>query len=143
MVNMTSFSEAERLGIKWPQGPDDLCPSKIENTYLYAGGRTRKLTWVLNSFYATWFAGTYALDKYLVANRHMKAQNYFLERTCSWSVRLLIPSFVVAMVMIPLSQSMYWKLIDVAVGLQPLSRDPRPKWKPGEGLLAELDREQE
>mmetsp|Transcript_27342 Transcript_27342/g.49193 ORF Transcript_27342/g.49193 Transcript_27342/m.49193 type:complete len:140 (-) Transcript_27342:33-452(-) len=136
---MTSFSEAERLGIKWPQGPDDLCPSKIENTYLYAGGRTRKLKRIIYAGFATWLGATYALDKYLVANRHLKHQNYLLERTCLWSVRLLIPSAVVTLGLLPLSQLMYWKLIDIAAGMKPLERDPRPKWKPGEGLLAELE----
>jgi hypothetical protein len=95
---------------------------------------------MINGFYATWFAGTYALDKYLVKNRAFKQQNYLLERTCSWSVRLLIPSAVVVLVLLPLSQAMYWGVIDYAVGLKPLARNPLPKWKPGEGLLAELEK---
>eukprot|EP00360_Condylostoma_magnum_P000120 CAMPEP_0168314730 /NCGR_PEP_ID=MMETSP0210-20121227/9364_1 /TAXON_ID=40633 /ORGANISM="Condylostoma magnum, Strain COL2" /LENGTH=70 /DNA_ID=CAMNT_0008284841 /DNA_START=11 /DNA_END=223 /DNA_ORIENTATION=- len=67
---MTSFTKAQAQGIKWPQGPDDLCPGKIENPYLYGGGRTGRLKMLLATLYAGWGVGIYSLDKYLVANRH-------------------------------------------------------------------------
>ena len=70
---MTSFKTAKEKGIPWPQGPDDLCPSKLENTYLYGGGRTRKLKFLLGGICGSWFFGTMALDRYLYNNRANRA----------------------------------------------------------------------
>jgi hypothetical protein len=133
---MTSFKTAQEKGLKWPLGPDDLCPSKIENTYLYGGGRTTKLKRLLAGISAGWFLGTWSLDKYLTKNRAQVAQNYFLERTLIHSIRYFWPVMFVLWFGLPVSQSFYWWLLNVSVGAKPtISRDPRPNWAPGEGIL--------
>lgn len=133
---MTSFRTAQEKGLKWPQGPDDLCPGKIENPYLYGGGRTSRLTRLLGGISVTWIGGVWALDKYLTKNRAHAAQNYFLERTIVHSSRYIIPVMFVLWFGLPVSQSIYWWVLDASVGAKPtISRDPRPNWPPGKGLL--------
>jgi hypothetical protein len=133
---MTSFKTAQEKGLKWPLGPDDMCPSKIENVYLYGGGRTDKLKMLLGGISVGWFGAIYSLDKYLTRNRAHAAKNYFLERVCLHSVRYFWPVMFVWWVGLPISQSLYWWLLDVSVGARPtISRNPRPNWAPGHGLL--------
>ncbi|CAG9311622.1 unnamed protein product [Blepharisma stoltei] len=130
---MTSFKEAQAKGLRWPEGPDDLCPSKIENTYLYGGGRTRKFKILLAEISIAWGAFNVALDKYLLKNRHNVKNNFFLERTMIWSSRYYLPCMLVLWGFIPISQATYWWVLWVSVGAKPnVSRDPVPKWKPGE-----------
>lgn len=136
---MTTFKQAKEKGQPWPQGPDDMCPSKVHNQYLYGGGRTFKLKLLLGNISVAWLAGTVYLDKYLTKNRHMVKQNYFLERLCLNSVRYMWPVFFVLWFGLPHSQWLYWKILDLAVGAKPLTRDPRPNWKPDEGILAKLE----
>ena len=137
---MTSFKVAQEKGLKWPQGPDDMCPSKIENTYLYAGGRTDKLKYLLGVISGTWFGATWALDKYLTQNRARVAQNYLLEGIAKGSVRYMWPVFFVLWVGLPLSTSGYWWLLNASVGAKPtVSKNPRPNWEPGHGLLDRHD----
>ena len=133
---MTSFKTAQEKGIKWPQGPDDMCPSKLENIYLYGGGRTDKLKQLLGVISGGWILGTWALDKHLTHNRARVAQNYFLERVAINSVRYMWPVMFVLWFGLPISQASYWWLLDVSVGARPtVSRNPRPNWEPGHGLL--------
>ncbi|OMJ66256.1 hypothetical protein SteCoe_36960 [Stentor coeruleus] len=137
---MTSFRTAQEKGLKWPQGPDDLCPGKIENPYLYGGGRTLKLKKLLAGISAGWIGGIWALDKYLTANRANVAKNYFLERTMINLSKYLIPAMFVLWLGLPVSQGMYWSILDFSVGAKPtISRDPRPNWPPGKGLLDHAD----
>ena len=133
---MTSFKTAQEKGIKWPQGPDDMCPSKLENIYLYGGGRTDKLKQLLGIISVSWIGGTWALDKYLTHNRARVAHNYVLERVAINSVRYMWPVMFVLWFGLPVSQASYWWLLDVSVGARPtVSRNPRPNWEPGHGLL--------
>lgn len=133
---MTSFKTAQEKGLKWPVGPDDMCPSKIENVYLYGGGRTDKLKNLLGGISVAWFLSIYGLDKYLTKNRANVANNYFLERVTIHSVRYFWPVMFVWWVGLPCSQTFYWWLLDVSVGAKPvISRNPRPDWPAGQGLL--------
>lgn len=133
---MTSFKTAQEKGLKWPLGPDDLCPSKIENIYLYGGGRTDRLKRLLGGISLGWVGAVWGLDKYLTRNRAFAAKNYFLERLTIHSVRYLWPVMFVLWVGLPVSQSMYWWLLDVSVGARPtISRNPRPNWEAGKGIL--------
>jgi hypothetical protein len=131
---MTSFSEAKAKGLKWPAGPDDLSPSKQANTYLYAGGRTRKLKILLAEVYAAWYLSIIALDRYLYKNRAFKKQNWFLENVCMHSSAYFLHSFGILFIMLPATQWAYWKILYHVVGVVPKSRDPLPNWKEGEGL---------
>jgi hypothetical protein len=132
---MTSFRTAQEKGLKWPQGPDDLCPSKIENVYLYGGGRTTKLVNLLAGISGAWVFSIWALDKYLTKNRANVAKNYLLERLTVHSTRYVWPVMFVLWLGLPMSQAMYWKLLDVSVGAKPtITRDPRPNWAPGHGI---------
>lgn len=132
---MTTYKQALEQGKRWPLGPDDLNPSKVTNVYLYAGGRTRRLKILLAEIYAAWGLGTIALDRYLTKNRAFAKQNYFLERTCMYSVRFFFATSFVLWFGLPVSQYTYWKMLDVSVGSKPLTRDPRPNWAEGEGIL--------
>ena len=133
---MTSFKTAQEKGLKWPLGPDDLCPSKIENTYLYGGGRTDKLKRLLAGISVAWIGSTYALDKFLTKNRARVGQNYLLERLSMSTIRYLWPAMFVLWIGLPTSQSLYWWLLDVSVGAKPtVSRNARPNWAPGQGIL--------
>lgn len=116
-----------------------MCPSKQANTYLYGGGRTRKLTYLLAELSIVWVAGTIMLDRYLTKNRARVKENYFLERVCIHSIRYMAPVFLVLWVGIPVSQWMYWKTLKISVGVTRYDRDPRPNWPPGEGLLDKLN----
>ena len=75
------------------------------------------------------------MDRYLTKNRARVAQNYMLERLTIHSTRYMFPVFFVLWFSLPLSQFMYWKMLDLSVGARPPTRDPRPNWRPGEGLL--------
>lgn len=130
---MTSFKEAQAKGLKWPLGPDDLCPSKIENTYLYGGGRTTKLKYLLAEISIGWGLFNYGLDKWLIKNRKNVKNNYIWERIMVHSSMYYLPAMSVLWFMIPFSQSIYWWVLKVTVGAKPtISRDPRPNWKVGE-----------
>ena len=135
---MTSFKKAQAEGIPWPQGPDDMCPSKQENTYLYAGGRTRKLKILLGGISFAWVLGVFALDKHLTRNRALVQQNYLLERVIIHSSRYMLPVLSTLWIGIPVSQFIYWTVLDISVGAKGIPRDPRPNWKPGEGLLDKI-----
>ena len=133
---MTSFKTAQEQGLKWPLGPDDMCPSKIENVYLYGGGRTDKLKRLLGGISVAWIGSTWALDKYLTRNRARVGQNYLLERVSMNSVKYMWPVMFVLWVGLPISQSWYWWLLDVSVGARPtVTRNPRPNWEAGQGIL--------
>ena len=133
---MTSFKTAQEKGLKWPLGPDDMCPSKIENVYLYGGGRTDRLKRLLGGISVAWIGSIWALDKYLTRNRARVAQNYMLERVSINSVRYMWPIMFVLWIGLPISQSWYWWLLNYSVGAKPtVSRNPKPNWKAGEGIL--------
>ena len=131
---MTSFSEAKAKGLKWPAGPDDLAPSKLENTYLYAGGMTRKMRILLAEVYAGWYASIIALDRFLYKRRAFKKQNWLLETVCAHSAAYFFHTGLAVWVAFPVSQAMYWQMLDSAVGVKAKSRNPLPAWKEGEGL---------
>ena len=131
---MTSFSEAKAKGLKWPAGPDDLAPSKLENTYLYAGGMTRKMRILLAEVYVGWYASILALDRFLYKRRAFKKQNWLLETVCAHSAAYFFHTSLAVWVAFPVSQAMYWQMLDSAVGVKAKSRNPLPAWKEGEGL---------
>lgn len=135
---MTSYKKAEAEGLPWPLGPDDLCPSKQQNQYLYAGGRTSKLRYLLYTIWGVWGAGNYALDKYLTKNRAYAKQNYLLEQLCMRSTFFWFPTAAVLFVGIPIAINEYWFILNFVVGAKAPNRDPRPNWPAGEGILDKI-----
>lgn len=129
---MTSFSQAKEKGLHWPRGPDDLAPSKIENPYLYAGGFTTKGRILLAEVYVGWYASIIALDRYLYKRRAQRASNRFLEMFCAHSATYFFHSALAVWIAYPVSQFMYWNILDLAVGVKPKARNPLPLWKAGE-----------
>lgn len=55
------------------------------------------------------------------------------------SAKLYFPTAWVLFFGIPVSQLIYWKVLDVAVGARPLDRNPRPDWPAGQGLLDKIE----
>ena len=50
----------------------------------------------------------------------------------------MLPVLSTLWIGIPVSQFIYWTVLDLSVGAKGIPRDPRPNWKPGEGLLDKI-----